>query len=462
MDDILDLMNGKDIPMMDRDTPFWQDGSEEQSFIYASPSLVDQDSIDGFLVGERGSCVVLVDADWDDNQNEGDKDTGYEEDHQNDGNDNTEHGEENRNEGHKYTEHEEETQHKGDQDTEHEEENQNEGDENNEHEEVVIRQNFERMWTSTQDSDQMNNMLKVGIGPPQIFGSFANCLGEAAVKYLHDLGVNDPLMFTHHTIDPDNRLEHLFWCDGKIQLDYKVFGDVLAFDATYVANETEETYIWQQRLFLEAMKGKMPSSVITDGDLAMRNGIKVVFPKAHHRLCAWHLARNVTSNFGIPAFIKADNIKVRREMKDDFSSIHGDPVLQTNLQGLERDLYSYSLYTVCKRGGGAKAWNVSYNPSSNEFKCPCMWLESRGLPCVHTIAVLDHLNINELPKSLVLKDGLKEQMIILLVTERHKGSVRASTSTRGLRVRSTTKCSICHVTGHNKVTCQRVQRGHTA
>ncbi|KAJ1378420.1 hypothetical protein SESBI_47880 [Sesbania bispinosa] len=100
MDDILEWMNGKDIPMMDRDTPFWQEGSEEQSFIYASPSLVDQDGIDGLLKGEGGSCVVLVDADWDDNQNEGDKDIGYEEDHQNEGNDNTEHGEENRNEGH--------------------------------------------------------------------------------------------------------------------------------------------------------------------------------------------------------------------------------------------------------------------------------------------------------------------------------------------------------------------------
>jgi transposase-like protein len=30
-------------------------------------------------------------------------------------------------------------------------------------------------------------------------------------------------------------------------------------------------------------------SVITDGDLAMRNAIRRVFPNAHHRLCAWHL-----------------------------------------------------------------------------------------------------------------------------------------------------------------------------
>jgi hypothetical protein len=32
----------------------------------------------------------------------------------------------------------------------------------------------------------------------------------------------------------------------------------------------------------------------------MKNAIKRIFPKAHHRLCVWHLLRNVSSNIGIP------------------------------------------------------------------------------------------------------------------------------------------------------------------
>jgi len=32
----------------------------------------------------------------------------------------------------------------------------------------------------------------------------------------------------------------------------------------------------------------------------MRNAIKKIFPNAHHRLCAWHLLRNASSNIGIP------------------------------------------------------------------------------------------------------------------------------------------------------------------
>ena len=93
-----------------------------------------------------------------------------------------------------------------------------------------------------------------------------------------------------------------------------MFGDVLTFDATYgknkyecplvifsgvnhhnqttifraaiVSNETEETYVWILEQFLLAMKGKCLISVITDGDLAMKNAIRTVFPKPYHRLCA--------------------------------------------------------------------------------------------------------------------------------------------------------------------------------
>lgn len=133
-------------------------------------------------------------------------------------------------------------------------------------------------------------------------------------------------MFVRHTMDSEGRLEHLFWCDGPSQVDYQVFGDVAAFDETYgknkykcpvvvfsgvnnhnqttifasavVANETEETYVWLLEQFVEAMKGKPPLSVITDGDMAMKNAIKKVFPGAHHRLCAWHLIRNAARNIG--------------------------------------------------------------------------------------------------------------------------------------------------------------------
>ena len=58
-------------------------------------------------------------------------------------------------------------------------------------------------------------------------------------------------------------------------------------------------------VLLEAMDGKEPLSVITDSDKVMRNAIKSCLPKACHRLCAWHLERNVTSNVASTEFTKA-------------------------------------------------------------------------------------------------------------------------------------------------------------
>ncbi|KAF1868271.1 hypothetical protein Lal_00018792 [Lupinus albus] len=131
-------------------------------------------------------------------------------------------------------------------------------------------------------------------------------------------------MYWRHSVDEEGKLQQLFSADGCSIFDYSIFGDVLAFDATYgrtkykfpvvnfsgvnhhklttgfapvvVSNETEETYVWLLEKFLEAMNGKQPKCVITDGDLSMKNAIKRVFSKAHHRLCAWHICNNAGKN----------------------------------------------------------------------------------------------------------------------------------------------------------------------
>ncbi|KAL4365201.1 hypothetical protein AHAS_Ahas07G0082400 [Arachis hypogaea] len=117
---------------------------------------------------------------------------------------------------------------------------------------------------------------------------------------------------------------------GYGRADYLLFGDVLAFDATYKRNkymcplvvfsgvnhhnqtiifavaliwdEEKDTYKWLLQQLKVAMNGKAPISVITDGDLSMKFAIEKEFPNAHHRLCAWHLIRNATSNIGKPEF----------------------------------------------------------------------------------------------------------------------------------------------------------------
>ncbi|KAJ1383303.1 Zinc finger, PMZ-type [Sesbania bispinosa] len=383
---------------------------------------------------------------------------------------------------------------------------------------------------SVADILEMNNMRDAGISTPQIYGSFASQSGgynnvgfrkrdlyneigrqrmlqlsdiKGAIKYLREREVNEGSMFWRYTTD----------CE--------------------VADETEGTYVWVLEQLMVAMKDKMPSAVITDGDLAMRNAIKRVLPNAHHRLCAWHLCRNAASNVKNPEMVSMfrkcmlgdyevsefkhrwevmvkefrleDNNWVKEmydkkrmwatayirgkffagfrttsrceglhgqlakfvhsrhdlvaflknfdrflevlrynELEADFESVCGDMMLETNLHALERSaskiftkevfilvrpaiargstmrvigctqLMSQTIFTVTKYGRSHKEWQVSYIEQPLLLKCSCQRMESFGLPCDHIIGVMVHLNIQELPNSLVLSRwtmGVKENAI---------------------------------------------------
>ncbi|RYR13678.1 hypothetical protein Ahy_B04g070544 isoform B [Arachis hypogaea] len=71
---------------------------------------------------------------------------------------------------------------------------------------------------------------------------------------------------------------------------------------TMEKNKTTDTYIWLLRQLMFAIKGKTLTSIITDGAMAIRNAVRDVFPEVRHRLCAWHLIRNTTSNVRNPSF----------------------------------------------------------------------------------------------------------------------------------------------------------------
>ncbi|XP_020963878.1 protein FAR1-RELATED SEQUENCE 5-like [Arachis ipaensis] len=133
---------------------------------------------------------------------------------------------------------------------------------------------------SEADIEQMNDMRKGGIGVSRIHGFMASLAGG------------------YHNVPYTTRDMH------------NVFGDVVAFDATYkknvyllplvvfsgvnhhnqmvvfaaalVADEKEETYVWLLQQLQTSMKGKAPVSIITDGDRKMKSAIEQVFPEAHH------------------------------------------------------------------------------------------------------------------------------------------------------------------------------------
>jgi zinc finger SWIM domain-containing protein 3 len=70
------------------------------------------------------------------------------------------------------------------------------------------------------------------------------------------------------------------------------------FGVALLYNETIKSFQWLFETFFEAMLGKKPNTIFTDQDLAMAKAISLVMPNTYHRLCKWHLMKNVLKNIG--------------------------------------------------------------------------------------------------------------------------------------------------------------------
>ncbi|GJV61330.1 RNA-directed DNA polymerase, eukaryota [Tanacetum coccineum] len=124
----------------------------------------------------------------------------------------------------------------------------------------------------------------------------------------------------------DAELCGLFWADEVAKCNYKEFGDIISFDATYKTNkyktvfvpftaidnhrrsiivgsgllkkETAKAYGWLLRAFKKAFV-RPPNVVVTDQDEAMRLVVVAEFPESKHRLCMWHIMQKIPANVSV-------------------------------------------------------------------------------------------------------------------------------------------------------------------
>nr|KAJ0186182.1 hypothetical protein LSAT_V11C900487470 [Lactuca sativa] len=139
-----------------------------------------------------------------------------------------------------------------------------------------------------------------------------------------DILTNRKLCFSNFSfevqIDVDDHLAGLFWADDTLKANYKEFGDVLSFDATYQTNkyfmvfvlftgvdyhkrcvtffagllacETTNAYVWLLEEFSKAFVNP-PMMIVTDQDPSMKKAVNFVFPESKHKLCLWHITQKL-------------------------------------------------------------------------------------------------------------------------------------------------------------------------
>ncbi|XP_016178584.1 protein FAR1-RELATED SEQUENCE 5-like [Arachis ipaensis] len=126
----------------------------------------------------------------------------------------------------------------------------------------------------------IDGMHAYGIGTSKILGHMAaDGDATATLIYLEGKAAADPMYVACYNHTKDERLGNMVWADGNSRSDFQCFGDV-----------------WMLQNLLEVMCQKKPCVAVTDGDKAMIKAVKSVLPEATHRLCAWHVEKNVTSN----------------------------------------------------------------------------------------------------------------------------------------------------------------------
>ncbi|XP_017248013.2 protein FAR1-RELATED SEQUENCE 5-like [Daucus carota subsp. sativus] len=141
-----------------------------------------------------------------------------------------------------------------------------------------------------------------------VFDSTDASEGLALLREL--IGNSQGEFFYKVDVDEENHVRAMLWVDPRSLNAYQNFGDVVVFDSTYRTNrycmpfvpftgvnhhyqsilfgfalirdETEKSYLWVFKNWLEAIGNKAPQTIITDQDIAIGNAIAEVFPNTNH------------------------------------------------------------------------------------------------------------------------------------------------------------------------------------
>ncbi|KAJ9537753.1 hypothetical protein OSB04_030486 [Centaurea solstitialis] len=154
-------------------------------------------------------------------------------------------------------------------------------------------------------------------------------VGNKDAKMLINVMVNrqkiSPQFFFEYKCD-ETELLAIFWADEVARMNYREFGDAISFDATYrtqkhamifvpfvavdnhkrsvvvgsalIRKENAVYFTWVLKAFVRA-HGSPPKLVITDQCPAMKQAIPIAFPNTIHRLCLWHITKNVKKQVSV-------------------------------------------------------------------------------------------------------------------------------------------------------------------
>nr|GFA01925.1 protein FAR1-related sequence 5-like [Tanacetum cinerariifolium] len=229
------------------------------------------------------------------------------------------------------------------------------------------------------------------------------------------------------------KLSGNFWADEASKYNYREFGDVVSFDATFktnkykmvfvpftsidnhrkcvtvvaglLKNETTKSYMWLLKEFIKAF-GKAASIVVTDPDGAMRNAIEAEFAGSKHRLCMWHITQKLPAKVCI--------IK-------ESPYVYGMPKKKKKPQSVDKVKdKAEENNTVDLFFKKDRLYKVLQNVGDGSVVCSYQLFVRVGILCKHIFCVFKNANVEMIPQQYIMRRWMKNLIPATLRNKRNR------------------------------------------
>ncbi|KAL4397387.1 hypothetical protein AHAS_Ahas01G0186800 [Arachis hypogaea] len=221
---------------------------------------------------------------------------------------------------------------------------------------------------------------------------------------------------TRVRIDDGNANSTIVYLEGKVNANPMSMAryNTCIFGFELVLDKSITSYTWLLENFWEVMCNKPLSVVITDRDNSTRETVRIVFSKATHQLCAWHIEKNVTSNIKDVALLLTTLLD---SIEEFFTSVYTraffvdvkKEIEVVSLVNFVRVRWSLTtkVHTVEQYGHPRRHVVVLRDKNMGRLECDCYFCDTRKFSCKHMFFMMKHKHFMKVPEWLVLKRWTK-------------------------------------------------------
>ncbi|XP_019261874.1 PREDICTED: protein FAR1-RELATED SEQUENCE 4-like [Nicotiana attenuata] len=195
-------------------------------------------------------------------------------------------------------------------------------------------------------------------------------------SYLHMMVAKNPGTYTSIKRDAQNRFAYMFFAPTASVAGWSYCRPVIAIEARFLKSkyrgvlfvvvskdannqifplcfgvaesENNEAYIWFFGEMRKAIQVRRELVFLSDRNQSIANGIRKVFPEAHHGICLYHFEKNLKQRHAKATVINLLQSAARSYKREDFNQ------LMSQLKSIDKKTYNYIMEEPPERW--ARSW----------------------------------------------------------------------------------------------------------